>query len=98
MAQKRKTYTAEFKREAVRLVTHQGYTLSEAARNLDINANLLRKWKNQLEDPGHDTFPGKGHQSPEQEELHRLRQENQRLRMERDILKKAARFFANESG
>ena len=98
MAQKRKTYTAEFKREAVRLVTHQGYTLSQAARNLDINANLLRKWKHQLEDQGHEAFPGKGHQSPEQEELRRLRQEVQQLRMEREILKKAARFFANESG
>ena len=97
MAQKRKTYTADFKREAVRLVTHQGYTLSQAARNLDINANLLRKWKNQLEDQGHEAFPGKGHQSPEQEELRRLRQEVQRLRMEREILKKATQFFANES-
>ena len=97
MAQKRKTYTAEFKREAVRLVTKQGYTLSQAARNLDINANLLRKWKNQLEAQGQEAFPGQGHQSPEQEELRRLRQEVQRLRMEREILKKAAQFFANES-
>jgi transposase len=98
MTQKRKTYTAEFKREAVRLVTHQGYTWNQAASSIDVNVNLLRKWKTQLEEQGHEAFPGQGHQSPEQEELRRLRQENQRLRMERDILKKAAQFFANESG
>ena len=97
MAQKRKNYSAEFKREAVRLVTKQGYSVSEAARNLDVNVNLLRKWKHQLEEQGREAFPGNGHQSPEQEELRRLRQENQRLRMEREILKKAAQFFANES-
>ena len=87
MAQKRKNYTAEFKREAVRLVTKQGYSVSEAARNLDVHANLLRKWKNQLEEQGHEAFPGHGHQSPEQEELSRLRRENQRLHMDNTFAK-----------
>jgi transposase len=97
MTEKRKTYTAEFKHEAVRLVTEQGYSMSQASRRLDINVNMLRRWKHQFEDQGNDAFPGKGHLMPEQEELSHLRQENKRLRMERDILKKTVTFFANES-
>jgi transposase len=88
MTQKRKNYTAEFKREAVRLVTEQGYSMSQAARNLDVNMNMLRRWKHQLEEQPNHVFPGKGRLLPEQEELRSLREENRRLRMERDILKK----------
>lgn len=97
MTQKRKNYTAEFKQEAVRLVTEQGYSMSQAARNLDININMLRRWKHQINEQGEDAFPGKGRLLPEQEELSRLREENKRLRMEREILKKTVTFFANES-
>jgi transposase len=97
MTEKRKNYTAAFKREAVRLVSDQGYSLSQAARNLDINVNMLRRWKYQLEEQLNNVFPGKGNLLPEQEELHRLREENRRLRMEREILKKTISFFANES-
>jgi transposase len=97
MTQKRKNYTAEFKQEAVRLVTEQGYSMSQAARNLDININMLRRWKHQINEQGQEAFPGKGRLLPEQEELYRLREENKRLRMERDILKKTVTFFANES-
>lgn len=97
MAETRKTYTAEFKREAVRLVTEHHYGVAEAARNLGINTNMLRRWKREFADQANGAFPGKGRLSPEQEELHRLRAENKRLRMEREILKKAAAFFANES-
>jgi transposase len=97
MAAKRKIYTAEFKREAVSLITKHGYGVSEAAENLGIHATMLRKWKRQIETQGEQAFPGNGRLSPEQEELHRLRQENKRLRMEREILKKAALFFANET-
>jgi transposase len=97
MSAKRKIYTAEFKREAVSLITHHGYGVSEAARNLGIHATMLRKWKGALEQQGAHTFPGNGRLSPEQAELQRLRQENKRLRMEREILKKAALFFANET-
>ena len=92
-----KQYTEEFKREAVALVTDQGYTLVGASRNLGINRDMLRRWKRELAKPGAVAFPGKGHQTPEQAELHRLRAENRRLQMERDILKKATAFFANES-
>ncbi len=92
-----KQYTEEFKREAVALVTDQGNTLVGASRNLGINRDMLRRWKRELEKQGAVAFPGKGHQTPEQAELHRLRAENRRLQMERDILKKATAFFANES-
>ena len=96
MSQKR-TYTKQFKIDAVKLVTEQGYNLSEAARNLGIDPSVLRRWKIRLETDGSDAFPGKGHMIPEKEELARLRKENKRLRMEREILKKAAAFFAKES-
>lgn len=96
MAEKRQTYTAEFKREAVRLVMVHGYGVAEAARNLGLNATMLGRWKREQEAQEDRAFPGKGRLSPDQEELHRLRQENKRLRMEREILKKAAAFFANE--
>ena len=97
MVEKRKTYTTAFKREAVRLVTEHHYGVAEAARNLGINTNMLRCWKREFAANENGAFPGKGRLSPEQEELHRLRAENKRLRMEREILKKAAAFFANES-
>jgi len=93
----KKQYTEEFKREAVALVTEQGYTLVGASRNLGINRDMLRRWKRELEKQGAVAFPGKGHQAPEQAELHRLRQEVRRLQMEREILKKATAFFASES-
>jgi transposase len=97
MSAKRKMYTAEFKREAVSLITDHGSGVSEAARNLGRHANMLRKWKRQLAQEGENAFPGNGRLSPAQEALQRLRQENTRLRMEREIVKKAALFFANEA-
>ena len=96
MTQKRKHYSKQFKIDAVKLVTEQGYNVSEAARNLGIHHSSLRRWKRQLETDGNQSFPGKGHMAPDKEELYRLRKENKRLRMEREILKKAAAFFANE--
>ena len=97
MTTKRKSYSTQFKIDAVKLVTEEGYKISEAARNLEINPNVLRRWKDQLKGDSEQAFPGKGHMTPEKEELHRLREENKRLRMEREILKKAAAFFAKES-
>ncbi len=97
MTKERKIYPPEFKMDAVRLVTEQGYKASEAARNLGIHPSTLNRWKMELSAEGKNAFPGKGHLSPEKEELKRLRKENQRLKMERDILKKAAAFFAKES-
>ncbi len=97
MTTKRKSYSTQFKIDAVKLVTEEGYKISEAARNLEINPNVLRRWKDQLKVDGDQAFPGKGHMTPEKEELDRLRKENKRLRMEHEILKKAAAFFAKES-
>jgi len=97
MAQRRKHYSKQFKIDAVKLVTEQGFNVSEAARNLGIHHSSLRHWKKQLESDGHQAFPGKGNLSSEKEELNRLRKENKRLRMEREILKKATAFFAKES-
>ena len=83
--------------DAVKLVTEQGYKVSEAARNLGIHHSSLRRWKKQFETNSTQAFPGKGHMSPEKEELYQLHKEVKRLRMEREILKKATAFFVNES-
>ena len=96
MVRTRRTYTPEFKAEAVKLVTEQGYSVAEAARSLGIHDNLIRNWKQALEAQGDQAFPGRGQCSPFEEANRRLRAENQRLRAERDILKKAAAFFAQE--
>ncbi len=86
MTRKRRTYTDEFKREAVRLVTDQGYSLAEAARNLGVHANLLRMWKQKIE--AEDEQYEAGLTEDERMGLASLRAENKRLRMERDLLKK----------
>ncbi|MDY0391636.1 MAG: transposase [Desulfobulbus oligotrophicus] len=97
MSGKRRVFTKEFKVDAVKLVTEQGYTVSVAARNLGIYTSVLRRWRDQMETDGEKAFPGKGFMTPEKEELHRLRKEVKRLEMERDILKKTTAFFANLS-
>ena len=97
MTRKRKNYSKQFKKDAVKLVTEQGFDVSEAARNLGIHHSSLRRWKRELESDGNQAFPGKGNLSADKDELNRLRKENKRLRMERDILKKATAFFAKES-
>jgi transposase len=96
MAEKRKVYSAEFKQEAVRLITEQRYGVAETARNVGINVNMLRRWKQEYTANAHPAFPGNGRLTSEQEELRPLRDEVKRWRMERDILKKARRFFVNE--
>ena len=79
----RKTYTKEFKLDAIRLVTEQGYSRAEAARNLGINANMLGRWvQEHLADKG-AAFRGKGKLTPEQQELRRLQEENRKLKLER---------------
>ena len=97
MARPRRTYTAEFKTEAVKLVTEQGYSVAEAARSLGIHETLLRSWKQTLQAQGDQAFPGRGKLPPFEEELRRLRAENQRLRAERDLLKKVTALFAREA-
>ncbi len=94
---KRKKYTKEFKQDAVRLVTEQGYNQSEAARNLGIDRGMLGRWVKEFQEDESEAFRGNGKLTSEQEELRRLREENRRLKMEREILKKATAFFAKES-
>lgn len=92
---KRKQYTAEFKREAVRLMESSGRPTSDIARELGVRRNQLYKWKDQLTKRGSTAFPGPG-RSQATDELTRLRQELERVKGERDILKKAAAYFAKE--
>ena len=88
----RRTHSDEFKREAVKLVFDQQLSVAEAAQNLGIHPNLLRSWKRRIEAEHDDASLTE----EDRMEIARLRAENRRLRMERDILKKAAAFFANE--
>lgn len=86
----------EFKLEAVRLIKDRGVAVAQAARDLDLHENMLRKWVRELStDPQH-AFPGHGQMKPEQQEIDRLRKEVAKLKAERDILKKAAAYFARE--
>ena len=99
MAKTRRSFSREFKVEAVKLVTEKGMSVAEAARSLGIGENLLRNWKQALEkeDKGEQgAFPGHGNRPALEAEIHRLRTENKRLLMERDILKKATALFARE--
>lgn len=93
--QTRRRHTMEFKQEAVRMVTQQGLSLAEAARRLGVHENLLRNWKKSFEKHGPPVSAAQP--SALEAELMRLRTENEQLRMERDILKKATVFFAKES-
>jgi transposase len=95
MPRKRLTYTAEFKHAAVKMITEQKLSVAEVARRLGIGENLLHTWKKAFLTGGADAFPGHGNPTPAEDELRRLRAENTRLRAERDLLKKAAAYFAN---
>ena len=97
MARQRRKYTSEFKVEAVKLITEKGYSVAEAARSLDLGETLLRSWKVAFQAGGTEAFPGNGRLPAVEEELRRLRADNKRLLMEREILKKAAAFFAREA-
>ena len=90
----RRQFSREFKLEAVRLVKERGVSVVQASRDLDIGENILRRWIKELTaDPG-QAFPGQGQVKPEQQEIDRLRREVAKLKAERDILKKAAAYFA----
>ena len=94
---KQKSYTPEFKRDAVALVIDQGYSRSEAALNLEVGINALSRWVKEYQAKDKHAFVGKGKLSPEQAENRKLKARIKRLEMERDILKKATVFFANET-
>jgi len=91
----RRRYDRAFKVEAVRLVTEERRKVTEVARDLEINPNQLHRWKRKLAEEGQLAIPGKGHLTPEQEELRRLRRELADVTEERDILKKAMTIFSS---
>ena len=93
----RRKFSREFKLEAVNMVKDRGVAARQVARGLDINENMLRRWIRELSEDPQDAFPGLGQMKPEQAEIARLQREVAKLKMERDILKKAAAYFARES-
>jgi transposase len=93
----RRRFTREFKVEAVKLVRERGIAVKQAARDLNVHENVLRKWAKDFAADPQQAFPGHGQMKPEQLEIERLRREVQKLKAERDILKKAAAYFAKES-
>jgi transposase len=93
----RRKFTREFKQEAVRLIKERGVGYAQASNDLGVHESQLRNWVKLLaSDPQH-AFPGQGQMKPEQLEMARLRREVSKLKAERDILKKAAAYFAKES-
>ncbi|PKN63139.1 MAG: hypothetical protein CVU57_20970 [Deltaproteobacteria bacterium HGW-Deltaproteobacteria-15] len=95
--QERVKYTKEFKQDAVNLVTKQGYSANEAARRLGVGQSNVSRWVRELRKDQQDGVEGEVSRKELEAEVKRLRKENQRLQMEREILKKAAAFFAKES-
>ena len=98
MVKKRQRYTKEFKLEAVQLALESKKTMAEVARDLGLSPALLHSWKQALEKRDAATaFPGHGKAAGPEDELRQVRRELERVRQERDFLKKAAAFFARES-
>ena len=93
---KRKSYTHEFKLEALRLVETSGKSVAQIERDLGLSSGLLYYWKKRFAQDGEQAFPGSGQRNAEDDELYRLRRENELLRQERDILKKAVAIFSQE--
>ena len=95
----RRTYTAEFKQKAVELARQDDQTVEGVARDLGIGRSTLQNWMRAAKEHGELAFPGKGKArlTPEQEEIKRLKRENEILRQEREILKSAAVWFAKQS-
>lgn len=97
MAKQQKTYTREFKLEAVKLVKSSGKPMSQIARDLGVSETALYNWSKQLAEQGDQAFPGSGHQSTEQEEIRRLKRELEVTRQERDILKKVVSIYSRDA-
>ena len=89
-------YDLEFKLEAVRMASEPGVTNRQVERRLGIGQGVLSRWKRELKNDGAQAFPGKGHLKPHDEQIRRLKRETERLRRERDILKKAVAIFSTD--
>ena len=90
----RRTFTKEFKQEAVQLSYDSDSTIAQVAENLGIRPELLYRWRREQHQEGDDAFRGQGMSKASEEEMRRLRRELDQIRMERDILKKALSVFA----
>ena len=93
----RRKFTREFKLEAVKLVRERGVTVTQAVRDLGVHGTVLRRWVQECVADSQQAFPGQGQMKPDHVEIERLRREVTTLKAERDILKKAAAYFAKES-
>ena len=94
MKKVQKTYTPEFKSEAVQLAQTSGKPIAQVARELGISDTSIHQWRKELAEHGHEAFPGSGHQTAQEEELRQLKRELERTQKERDILKKAVAIFS----
>ena len=97
MGKSRRNHSREFKLEAVKQVVQQGRSVTEVADGLGINRNMLTRWKTQFEKEGTIAFPGHGRraETEAEAEIRKLKRELAIACQERDILKKAAAYFAN---
>jgi transposase len=93
----RRKFSREFKIEAVRLVTERGVAVAQAARDLDLAEGQLRRWMRELTAAPQGAFPGNGQQRADMAEIAALKKEVAKLKAERDILKKAAAYFARDA-
>ena len=93
----RRAFSREFKVEAVKLVRDRGVAVAQASRDLEVAESVLRRWMRDLSSDPVQAFPGRGQMKPEQQEIDRLRREVAKLKAERDILKKAAAYFARDA-
>ena len=96
MKKNRKKYDTAFKLEAIRLVVEEGRKVSEVERNLDISRGTLARWVREKKTDPAEAFPGKGRLKAKDEEIRRLRIELKRTQEERDIIKKALAYFAED--
>jgi len=94
MPKEQKTFTREFKQEAVQLVRSSNKSQAQIARDLGIADSTLHHWCKMFTENGEHAFPGSGHQTPQEEEIRRLKRELEITRQERDILKKALGIFS----
>lgn len=93
----RRQFSREFKLEALKLVEERGVSIRQAAQDLDVHENVLRKWVREHREQPEEAFPSNGKMSAQDADIARLRKENAKLKMERDLLKKAAAYFAKKS-
>jgi transposase len=92
----KRTYTQEFKREAVRLAQTSWKPITQVARELGISDTSIHPWRKELAEHGSEAFPGSGHQTALDEENRRLKRDLERIRQERDILKKTVSIFSHD--